>query len=840
MTTSIDFHAGEKQGTGQGRNPFPGPQAYIREESAYFFGRDDEIAELTSLILTSSATLLYAPSGAGKTSLLEAGVIPHLESRSRVVVLPTARLGTGTTPAGEPTGESVAGNPFLRAVCEKVRHTSGRASEDLDLAAAVQPYRMTPTGRALLVLDQFEEVFNEPSLWREREEFFDALTRTLEENTWLRVVIALRSDYLAELVPYGAHLPGRLAVRYQLRSLDEHQARTAIAQAFDASGMPLHDDELDRLIELLVTDPAQPAVRAQHVNAIRLQIVCRRLWQERSEHAGEPTGGVLSPGFSIEQSMVQYVDEAVAAVARIHGDEGLIRWWLRTNLITPHGRRAFVLVGDEETAGLANDIVTALVNVKLIQLESRHGSRLAELTHDSMVEAVRSSNAEWLRAHERRRRRASLALLCVLVFLLLLFPLLLQPRSQTTLAYTSGSFGREPVRIGFTAVSDGTLVQTWLGAASGVTLELLEQQDDGSLEPVRPLEDVDLLATAADPDAPTTAPSGIYDVAFRSEPDTEYVAVLTAGSGGDTPGSYNVTISALSVARLDRGGTATVTSQLVGLPLEQGREQIITVGSARLSDVTGVEILAVDYNGGWAVVTSTVRGAIAVLTLDDEFYGGPPSAATVRVADVSPSIDLRAGRPTEVTVEDSSDGADVVSLSFTAEESGPPIGAELLCSDYVRVHFLGQTNEATWSGTGVDVYGGQQSTLPLDVEPGEHTIFLASEFSPVSCTVGVRAFGADPLTTFGGHDIPLTAGTNAAARLVEVSRDAVLVAPQLPGVTLTSDCGSSRMQSEGDGDRYLAYIPGEVRCTFWATSETTFSETVLPVWLAEAEAGEGG
>jgi len=44
-------------------NPFPGPRAYRRNDEEYFFGRSEEVDELTALVLSSSATLLYAPSG---------------------------------------------------------------------------------------------------------------------------------------------------------------------------------------------------------------------------------------------------------------------------------------------------------------------------------------------------------------------------------------------------------------------------------------------------------------------------------------------------------------------------------------------------------------------------------------------------------------------------------------------------------------------------------------------------------------------------------------------------------------------------------------------------------
>jgi len=61
--------------------PYKGPESYQLEDSDLFFGRDREADQLIAKILSSRFTLLHAQSGAGKTSLLNARIIPGLESR---------------------------------------------------------------------------------------------------------------------------------------------------------------------------------------------------------------------------------------------------------------------------------------------------------------------------------------------------------------------------------------------------------------------------------------------------------------------------------------------------------------------------------------------------------------------------------------------------------------------------------------------------------------------------------------------------------------------------------------------------------------------------------------
>jgi hypothetical protein len=61
--------------------PYKGLESYQVEDSELFFGRDQEALHLVATILSARITIVHAPSGAGKTSLLNARIIPHLEAR---------------------------------------------------------------------------------------------------------------------------------------------------------------------------------------------------------------------------------------------------------------------------------------------------------------------------------------------------------------------------------------------------------------------------------------------------------------------------------------------------------------------------------------------------------------------------------------------------------------------------------------------------------------------------------------------------------------------------------------------------------------------------------------
>ena len=78
-------------------NPYIGPRPYERGDRHNFFGRDRDARDLVALIMAEREVLFYAQSGAGKTSLLNAQVIPALEEEG-FQVLPVTRVGSNLPP----------------------------------------------------------------------------------------------------------------------------------------------------------------------------------------------------------------------------------------------------------------------------------------------------------------------------------------------------------------------------------------------------------------------------------------------------------------------------------------------------------------------------------------------------------------------------------------------------------------------------------------------------------------------------------------------------------------------------------------------------------------------
>ena len=217
------------------RNPYVGPRPFEAGDRL-FFGRDAEVEDLFALTLSNQVVLFYAASGAGKSSLLNAGLVQRLVHAEQFDVLPITRVGS-TMPDHVLAD---AANAYMLGVLLTLQAGTSAADDkateppQLSLSQFFAALPRAADGAGLpapraLIIDQFEELFTfSPNYWRQRREFFDQIARALERDPLLRVVLALREDFLAQLDPYAELLPGELASRFRLERLGAAQALSAV------------------------------------------------------------------------------------------------------------------------------------------------------------------------------------------------------------------------------------------------------------------------------------------------------------------------------------------------------------------------------------------------------------------------------------------------------------------------------------------------------------------------------------------------------------------------------------------------------------------------------------
>ena len=241
-------------------NPYVGPRSFSYEQRRLFFGREREARDLLSRLLSARLLLFYAQSGAGKTSLLNARLIPQLQEEKGFVVLPVARV-SGNLPEGVAQVDNIylfnlmvgideGENParlaqvtlsdFLARLTRRtIVDSAGEAHKgwvyDADLQSPEAPQN-AGARRYALVVDQFEEIITaHPDRWREREAFFRQLDQAMHDDPNLWVVLALREDYVASLDPYAPFMTDRLRARFYMERMGVESALDAVRIRVPAS-----------------------------------------------------------------------------------------------------------------------------------------------------------------------------------------------------------------------------------------------------------------------------------------------------------------------------------------------------------------------------------------------------------------------------------------------------------------------------------------------------------------------------------------------------------------------------------------------------------------------------
>ena len=380
------------------QNPFVGPRIFEESDAHLFFGREADADALLSLVLSRRLVLFYAPSGAGKSSLIRARLIPDLRSEG-FHVLPIARVGGAPGPVARAGGNVFTAN-LLRAL-----QPSGTTAETTTLteflAAQARPTdAIGQPAPVALFIDQFEEIVTTNlDRYQEREGFFVQLRDAFNADPLLWIILVMREDFVPELDPYTATLPHRLQARFQMCRMNAAMAREAIAEPARIGGRPFTPEAVTALVDNLRqirTDEGQTAP-GEFVEPVQLQVVCYQLWQNLAGRPGaEITPADLQDLGDVDAALSQFYERTMQAVVATTGAaEAEVRQWFEDALITAQRTRGTVFRGLTETGGLANEVVDQLTHHYLVRPVVWAGGTWYELIHDRFITPILRSNRAW-------------------------------------------------------------------------------------------------------------------------------------------------------------------------------------------------------------------------------------------------------------------------------------------------------------------------------------------------------------------------------------------------------------------------------------------------------------
>jgi hypothetical protein len=269
--------------------PYRGIEEFRFVDEPIFFGRTDELRVLMRLVTMYRGVLLFGDSGAGKSSLINAGLLPDLVHDQYA----PERIRVQPVPGGEfivervPTADNPDG-PFLPSI-----FSDGAAGRRITLSAAQFAARLDEARSSeictLLVFDQFEELvtLTEQALRdrqgrEEAEGARDAITRTLmqllrKNELNLKMLFVFREDYYARLSRFFAGYPNLSDHYFRLEALRTDDLAAMIQGPFKDSHLVFERPLPDAVMKSLEAEFRERSA-TDFVSLTEVQIASLRLW----------------------------------------------------------------------------------------------------------------------------------------------------------------------------------------------------------------------------------------------------------------------------------------------------------------------------------------------------------------------------------------------------------------------------------------------------------------------------------------------------------------------------------------------------------------------------------
>ncbi|MBM4424710.1 MAG: hypothetical protein FJ030_15215, partial [Chloroflexi bacterium] len=372
LAQQLQARASDTADTAAG-SPYKGLLEYRLGDAEIFFGRDRAVRELLAVMEGGSLTILHSESGAGKTSLLQAGI------SSRII-------GAGHLPLYLRPYNANPAYAIKRAFISDPGQTPILATAPLrDFLRQVCSV-LGPHTRLYIFLDQFEEFFtqlDEP----ERANFVGELAECLEDTGLnARWVLALRTEHFGNLANLRPRIRNPFENDYRLNRLRRDEAEEVITKPAAARGITFEEGLIGDLLNDLGKSEIAPP---------QLQLVCSALYHE------------LEPGETFISRALYDREGGAAGILRGHLERVLSRDLLpeqraaarrlleslitseQQRIIRPHSELVAELSARGITPTTLDTILQQLVDSRLIRPQETESGLAYELAHDYLLNEIK-------------------------------------------------------------------------------------------------------------------------------------------------------------------------------------------------------------------------------------------------------------------------------------------------------------------------------------------------------------------------------------------------------------------------------------------------------------------
>jgi len=411
---------------------YPGAKPFAINEMNLFFGRENEVNHFFNLIQTEPLVVLYGKSGLGKSSLIQAGILPQLNSLPHCFSQ-YIRFGSYSETNNTSPIQSVK-NKIIESDSGTYKNLLSNDQSLWFLLKEKQMNQLSVQAKApefYFIFDQFEELFTYPDeeilefnqqlaevLYQTVPERFvneitikhdlfpDKFLLQIFEKINIHVIFITRSDKLSLLNKLSSSLPAILKKCYELEPLSTKQAKSAIVKPAlygktcdthflydDFYTPPFTYDEkaINKIIEYL------SGAGEKQIEPFQLQVICQYCEKKILE---KTTSVAIADKFFISENDLTQIEEVYqnyydSTLATLNEKEQLLaRNFIENALIFEEDERRLSLYEGQiiKQHGINRDLLNKLVNLRILRSEPHiSGGFSYEICHDTLVSPILKS-----------------------------------------------------------------------------------------------------------------------------------------------------------------------------------------------------------------------------------------------------------------------------------------------------------------------------------------------------------------------------------------------------------------------------------------------------------------
>jgi len=416
---------------------YAGTRPYLEADTDLFFGRSNEVRELFGKIQSAPITLMHSKSGHGKTSLLNAGIVPMAKMMKTYEVF-SFRLGGYSEEKNHISPVAAIFNT-LKVSCKKESYIDKLIPESESVWLCLKKMQAAKNKTALFIFDQFEELFTYPvsdqiqfltelkKLITEiiPAEYKTAIKKSLTEYNSLlspegqellykkidlKIVFSLRTDSLTQVNKASKFLPQILENSFQLLPLKLDEAKKALLMPaaykakyeglvnFASENFNFAGSTPDVVLESLKNADSET------IEPYRLQVLCSYFEQKVIKENLKSI--VISSIEETEEIHKNFYDNLISELGNAHHEQAA-RIFIEEGLILESERKRLSVYEGVIPAryNISTDLLQKLSDGRLIKSEKNAaGDVFYELSHETLVQTVLTAKKRRLDAEKAKLR----------------------------------------------------------------------------------------------------------------------------------------------------------------------------------------------------------------------------------------------------------------------------------------------------------------------------------------------------------------------------------------------------------------------------------------------------